>query len=101
MPDDVTAGQGAPDPRVGTILDIVAAETGTERDKLQPEAGIAELGIPSLDMVHAIFALETRFDIEIPVIAERSGAEFATVGDLVAHVLATIDRTHQPSPATA
>jgi acyl carrier protein len=89
------------DPRVGEILDIVAAETQTERDKLQPDAAITDLGIPSLDMVHAIFALESHFDIEIPVVAERSGAEFSTVGDLVAHVLATIDSARQAKPATA
>jgi acyl carrier protein len=82
----------AADPRVGEILTILAAETGTDTAALRPEAVIQELGIASIDMVQALFALESHFDIEIPVVAERSGAEFATVGDLIAHVIATIDR---------
>lgn len=81
------------DPRAGEILDIVATETGVPVEKLTPDASIEALGIPSLDLVQTVFALETRFDIEIPVVADRSGAgEFETVGALVSHVLATIDR---------
>ena len=80
------------DPRRDEILDIVAKETGIDRARLLPEASIEELGIPSLDMVQTIFELESRFDVEIPVVSERAGAEFSTVGDLVDHVLATLDR---------
>ncbi len=96
----------APDPRAGKIageiLDIIAQETGIERALLLPEASIEALGIPSLDMTQAVFALETHFDIEIPVIADRpGGGEFATIGDLVAHVLASIDRAHPPARPAA
>ena len=72
------------------ILDIVAAETAVPRDKLVSTATVDELGIASLDMVQAIFALETRFGIDIPVVADRTGGEFGTVGDLVDHVLGAI-----------
>ena len=82
-----------PDPRDDEILDVVAAETGVARSLLVPAASIEALGIPSLDLVQTIFALETKYDIEIPVVADRAGGgEFATVGDLVAHVRETIDR---------
>jgi acyl carrier protein len=80
------------DPRASRILDIVAQETLVEREKLRPEAAIAELGIASLDVVQTIFALETEFDIEIPVAREGGGLEFATVGELLHHVLAVLDR---------
>jgi acyl carrier protein len=80
------------DPRTDEILAIVAKETGIERSRLALDASIEELGIPSLDMVQAVFELESHFDIEIPAISERAGSEFATVGDLVAHVLAALDR---------
>lgn len=86
------------DSRRDQILDIVAKETGIERSRLVPEASIEELGIPSLDMVQTIFELESRFDVEIPVVSEKAGAEFATVGDLVDHVLLTLDRA--PAKAT-
>ncbi len=92
------------DPRAGEILDIIAQETGIERALLLPEAGIEALGIPSLDMTQAVFELETHFDIEIPVVPTRpsnGGGEFATVGDLVAHVLDTIDRVRRPAAPAA
>ena len=86
------AGWASDDPRVAVILDIIAKETAVGRERLTPGVTIAALDIASLDMVQAIFALENRFGVEIPVISDRSGAEFETVGELVYHVLATIDR---------
>ena len=81
----------ASDPRVGEILDIVARETAVDLERLRPDATIDELGIPSLDMAQTLFALESHFDVEIPVVSERAGAEFATVSDLVEHVLVTLN----------
>ncbi|MBV9522894.1 MAG: acyl carrier protein [Alphaproteobacteria bacterium] len=80
------------DPRAARILDIVAKETLVDRSKLVPEATIDSLGIASLDIIQTIFALETEFDIEIPVAGERAGAEFSTVKELVDHVIAELDR---------
>ncbi len=79
------------DPRADEILAIVARETGVPRDKLVPEAELAVLDIPSLDMVQAIFAIEECFQIDIPIVSDQTGGEFKTVGDLVAHVLHTLD----------
>ncbi len=81
--------------RTALILDVVAKETGVARDRLQPGANLAELEIASLDMVQTVFELESRFDIEIPVVADRTGAEFETVGDLVGHVLGAIKAAAQ------
>ncbi len=82
----------ADDPRWDEIIGIVSKETNIERAKLTPAASIEALGIPSLDMVQTVFELESHFDIEIPVLAEKAGNEFTTVGDLVFHVLAALDR---------
>ena len=79
------------DPRSDEILDIVAKETGVDRDRLTPDASLNDLEIPSLDLVQTIFAIEERFKVDIPVVSERTGAEFRTVGDLVQHVLATLE----------
>ena len=79
-----------------TILQILAKETGIDRSRLQPAARLADLEIASLDLVQTIFELETRFKIEIPVIAERSGAEFETVGDMLGHVQAAIHAGRSP-----
>jgi acyl carrier protein len=80
------------DERANEILDIIAKETGVERSLLVPNATLDELGIPSLDLTQAVFEIETHFDVEIPVVADREGAEFTTIGGLVAHVLTTLDR---------
>lgn len=94
------------DRRTDEILDIVAKETGVERSRLTPDAAINDLDIASLDLVQTIFAIEERYKVDIPVITERTGAEFQTVGDLIEHVLATLDKaasgtasTVQPRPS--
>lgn len=74
------------------ILDIVAKETGVDRARLQPGVTLNSLDIASLDMVQAIFALEERFGVEIPVVADQGSGEFETVGALVTHVQAAIGR---------
>jgi len=86
------------DPRTPDILDVVAKETQVDRSLLTLDASIDALGIPSLDMVQTIFELESRYDVEIPVVSEKSGAEFTTLGDLVSHVLQAIDATHAGDP---
>ncbi len=79
------------DPRSDEILDIVAKETGVDRSRLTWDAVLSDLEIPSLDLVQTIFAIEERFEVDIPVVSESTGAEFQTVGDLVRHVLATLE----------
>ena len=78
------------DPRVDQILDIVAAESGVERDQLVSEARLSDLDIASLDLVQAIFRIEEHFNVEIPVAGSGGGAEFETVGDMLRHVLKAI-----------
>lgn len=89
------------DPRVSQILDIFAKETATDRASLRLEATIEELGIASLDLTLAIFQLESVFDIEIPVVPVSAGAEFATVGELIKHVIALLDGVSTPENAGA
>ena len=79
------------------ILQVLAKETGINQNLLRLDARLSDLEIPSLDLVQAIFELESRFDIEIPVVADRSGAEFETVGQMVEHVQAAIDRAKPPA----
>ena len=78
------------DPRAGQILDIVAAESGVACDRFVPAARLSDLDVASLDLVQAIFVIEERFGVEIPVAGSGGGAEFETVGDLLRHVLRTI-----------
>jgi acyl carrier protein len=80
------------DPRVARILDIFAKETQTDRASLSPEATLSELGVESIDLTMAVFEIETAFGVDIPVIADKAGAEFATVGDLVDHVITVLEK---------
>jgi acyl carrier protein len=80
------------DPRIEQILAIVAKEASMDVSRLRLDARIEEIGLQSLDVVQAIFELENHFNIEIPVVADRAGAEFVTLGDLVAHILVTLDK---------
>lgn len=47
------------------ILDIFETETGLPRDKLRPEATLAELDIASLDLVSISFEVEDKLGVEI------------------------------------
>ncbi len=88
------------DPRIIRILEIVAKETRIERAALRPDAALADLGVESLDLTMAVFEIESTFDVDIPVIADRPGAEFSTVGDLVFHVIAVLDREAEKGART-
>jgi acyl carrier protein len=80
------------DPRIARILDIFAKETRADRDLLRPDSSLADLGVESIDLTMAVFEIEAAFGVDIPVIADRAGAEFSTIGDLVDHVIAVLDK---------
>lgn len=67
------------------IVDAIASEVSIDPAKLTREATLASLDISSLDMVSALFAIEDRFGIEVPV---EDAASAVTLGDLVDMVLA-------------
>jgi acyl carrier protein len=90
--EDPRGNKISEDPRWDEIIGIVSKETSIERARLTPQASIEALGIPSLDMVQTVFELESHFDIEVPVLSDKAGSEFTTVGDLVSHVIAALDR---------
>jgi acyl carrier protein len=87
------------DPRVAKILTILAKEAAIDRTMLKSDATIEELGIDSLDLTMAVFQLETVLDITIPTISERAGTEFGTVGELVQHVIAAMDKVEREKAA--
>jgi len=86
------------DPRIARILDIFAKETQTDRASLHPEATLADLGVESIDLTMAVFEIESTFGIDIPVVPDRAGAEFSTVGDLISHVMAVLDTSADTAP---
>jgi acyl carrier protein len=67
------------------IIEIVAAESGLAREKLQPEATLAELDISSLDLASIAFEIEDRFNIEV---APEEISRELSLGGLVDHIAA-------------
>ncbi len=78
------------DPRSAEILDIIAKETGVDRARLSVDAVISDLDIASLDLVQAIFAIEEREQGGFRSCRSAPGG-VPTVGDMVQHVLATLE----------
>jgi acyl carrier protein len=75
------------------VLQIIAEKGQVERARLTPDASLADLAIASLDVIEIIFALEDRFDIEIPFNANDARQEFATVGDIVRAVETVVSKS--------
>lgn len=57
-----------------TIIEIIAATCRIDPARIQPEATLKDLGVPSLDAAQVLFEIEDRFDVDIP---ERA-AHYAT-----------------------
>ena len=73
------------------IYDIVADKADVDRVKLVRDARLDDLEIESLDIVEIIFAIEEKFDIQIPYNANDAEMEFETVGQVVDAVQKVID----------
>jgi acyl carrier protein len=81
-------------PIEGDVLDIIAKQAKVERATLTRRTSLAELNIQSLDLVEIIFALEDKFDLEVPYNANdprSAGVSFENVGDVIDGVARLID----------
>ena len=65
------------------VLKIIAAKASADPATLELTAKLTDLNIASLDVVEIVFALEEKFDIQIPFNANKAQKEFETVGDVV------------------
>ena len=93
-PHDLTPDAAQPDlsPRE-RILQILAAQALLTPSDLRLEARPEELGLDSLGLVEAIFAMEEAFDISIPFNAQApgsSGFDTSTIGSVVAAIEALV-----------
>ena len=65
------------------IFEIIAEKAAVDREKVVSNASLEELEIESLDVVEIIFAIEEKFDINVPFNANDQELIFDTVGDVV------------------
>ena len=71
------------------VVAILAEQAVLEPSAVRPDATLADLGIDSLGLVEAIFAIEEAFDIQVPFNAnepDRSDFDISTVASVVAAV---------------
>lgn len=78
------------DPRAPLILDIISESCSIDRARLMPEVTLDELGITSLNLIEAVFEIETRYNIEISTDGILLAPD-VTVSDLLQRVLETVD----------
>ncbi len=65
------------------IFDIIAEKAAVDREKIHATAKLEDLEVESLDVVEIIFAIEEKFDVDIPFNANDQELEFKTVNDVV------------------
>lgn len=71
------------------VVAILAEQAVLEPSDVEPQHGLADLGIDSLGLVESIFAIEEAFDISVPFNAnapQESGFDISSVDSIVAGV---------------
>jgi len=72
-----------------SVLEIIAEQAVLKISDIQPTATLEELGIDSLGLVEAVFAIEEKFGIEVPFNASENGAsgfDVTSVGSIIVAV---------------
>jgi acyl carrier protein len=75
------------------VIAIIAEQAVLDPAEVRDEMTLADLGIDSLGVVEAIFAIEEAFDVAVPFNAnepEKSGFDISSVGAIVAAVEALV-----------
>ncbi len=68
------------------VIAIIAEQAVLDVSDVSPEQTLEDLGIDSLGLVEAIFAIEETFDIQVPFNAnepERSGFDISSVAAII------------------
>ncbi len=77
-----------------TVRAIMAEQAGLDLADVRLDSSLESLGVDSLGVVEAIFAIEEAFDISVPFNAnapQDSGFDLTSVGTIVAAVQGLID----------
>ena len=73
------------------VIRIIAEQAVLDPSEVHPEMTLAELGVDSLGMVEAIFAIEETFDVTVPFNANEPSASDFDISS-VASVIAGVER---------
>lgn len=70
-----------------TIIQIIADKALLDVDTLSPDKVLADLGVDSLGLVEAIFAIEEAFDISVPFnVQDGAGFDATSIASIIAGV---------------
>jgi acyl carrier protein len=72
------------------VIAILAEQAVLAPEQVRPEATLQELGIDSLGLVEAVFAIEEAFDIQVPFNANEPTASDFDIGS-VASIIAAVE----------
>jgi acyl carrier protein len=78
-----------------TVRNIIAEQAGLDLGDVSLDSTLEGLGVDSLGVVEAIFAIEEAFDISVPFNAnapQESGFDLSSVGSIAAAVQSLIDQ---------
>jgi acyl carrier protein len=73
------------------VIRIIAEQAVLDPADVRPEMTLSELGVDSLGMVEAIFAIEETFDVSVPFNANEPAASEFDISS-VASVIAGVER---------
>ncbi len=70
----------------GEVIEVIAKQAKVEPGIVTRETELADLNLESLDSIELVFALEEKFNIEIPFNANEdnsAGISFTTAGNVI------------------
>ena len=73
------------------VIAILAEQAVLDPAEVSPEMSLEELGIDSLGLVEAIFAIEESFDVSVPFNANEPGKSAFDITS-VAAIIAAVER---------
>lgn len=75
------------------VIEVIAKQAKVEPQQVMRETELVDLNLESLDSIELIFALEEKFNIEIPFNANdpnSAGISFETAGDVIDAVVKVV-----------
>ena len=85
------------------IMEIVAKQAKVDSATLKRDTRLADLDLQSIDIVELVFAIEEKYDIEVPYTPQdlnSAGISFETVGDLTNAVARLTAEQHPTKSVT-
>ncbi len=83
------------------VIEVIAKQAKVDASKVTRDTELADLNLESLDSIELVFALEEKFNIEIPFNANETnsaGISFTTAGNVI-DAVAQLVREQKPGAA--